>query len=208
MPKMAAASRSTRGSWRQMLVMGKARYSAKHPGRFTPMPELCAYWFTPEDVEAERDVILEEIAMHDDDPDDVVHNLFAAQAWGDTPLGRPIAGTAESIASLTRSQIARFHSRHYRPANMVIAVAGNVDHAAVVRQVRKAFGRNGFLAGNEAPVLKEDFFNSLCAAFTLREIRYQVRSRGLGGLVCELASDRHWIVWGHLPRGIQKGPPP
>ena len=63
-------------------------------------------------------------------------------------------------------------------------------------------------SGNEAPVLKEDFFNSLCAAFTLREIRYQIRSRGLGGLVCELASDRHWVVWGHLPKGIQKGPPP
>jgi ubiquinone/menaquinone biosynthesis C-methylase UbiE len=63
-------------------------------------------------------------------------------------------------------------------------------------------------SGSEAPVLKEDFFNSLCAAFTLREIRYQIRSRGLGGLVCELASDRHWIVWGHLPKGIQKGPPP
>jgi ubiquinone/menaquinone biosynthesis C-methylase UbiE len=63
-------------------------------------------------------------------------------------------------------------------------------------------------SGNEAPVLKEDFFNSLCAAFTLREVRYQIRSRGLGGLVCELASDRHWIVWGHLPKGIQKGPPP
>jgi hypothetical protein len=63
-------------------------------------------------------------------------------------------------------------------------------------------------SGSEAPVLKEDFFNSLCAAFTLREIRHQLRSRGLGGLVCELASDRHWIVWGHLPKGIQKGPPP
>jgi Methylase involved in ubiquinone/menaquinone biosynthesis len=63
-------------------------------------------------------------------------------------------------------------------------------------------------SGDEAPVLKEDFFNSLCAAFTLREIRYQIRARGLGGLVCELASDRHWIVWGHLPKGIQKGPPP
>jgi len=63
-------------------------------------------------------------------------------------------------------------------------------------------------SGDEASVLKEDFFNSLCAAFTLREIRYQIRSRGLGGLACELGSDRHWIVWGHLPTGIQKGPPP
>lgn len=105
----------------------------------------------PADVEAERDVILDEIAMHDDDPDDVVHNLFAAQAWGDGPLGRPIAGTEASITALTRDQVARFYRRHYRPANMVVAVAGNVDHAQVVRQVRKAFGRNHFLAGDDTP---------------------------------------------------------
>jgi predicted Zn-dependent peptidase len=103
------------------------------------------------DVEAERDVILDEIAMHDDDPDDVVHNLFAEAAFGDTPLGRPIAGTTESISAMTRDQIARFYRSHYRPHSMVVAVAGNVDHAAVVRQVRTAFGRNGFLAGTEAP---------------------------------------------------------
>ncbi|RYP85624.1 insulinase family protein [Nocardioides guangzhouensis] len=103
------------------------------------------------DVEAERDVILDEIAMHDDDPDDVVHNLFAEAAFGDTPLGRPIAGTTESISAMTRDQIARFYRSHYRPHSMVVAVAGNVDHAAVVRQVRKAFGRNGFLAGTDAP---------------------------------------------------------
>ncbi|MEO5851423.1 MAG: pitrilysin family protein [Nocardioides sp.] len=106
----------------------------------------------PEDVEAERDVILDEIAMHDDDPDDVVHNLFAAQAWGDSPLGRPIAGTVDSITGLSRAQIMRFYRRHYRPANMAVAVAGNVDHATVVRQVRKAFGRHDFLHGDVAPV--------------------------------------------------------
>jgi predicted Zn-dependent peptidase len=106
-----------------------------------------------EDVEAERDVILDEIAMHDDDPDDVVHNLFAAQAWGaDSPLGRPIAGTVDSITALSRAQIRRFYRRHYRPANMVVAAAGNVDHTALVRGVRKAFGRNDWLAGDEAPV--------------------------------------------------------
>ncbi|GAB3783173.1 M16 family metallopeptidase [Nocardioides ungokensis] len=106
----------------------------------------------PADVEAERDVILDEIAMHDDDPDDVVHNLFAAQAWGDSPLGRPIAGTVESIAALTREQIHRFYRRHYRPATMVVAAAGNVDHAALVRQVRRSFGRQGWLDRAEAPV--------------------------------------------------------
>jgi predicted Zn-dependent peptidase len=107
---------------------------------------------TAEDVEAERDVILDELAMHDDDPDDVVHNLFAEQAWGRTsPLGRDIGGSEASITALTRTQIRRFYRKHYRPANMVVSVAGNVDHAALVRQVRRAFGRNDFLVGDEPP---------------------------------------------------------
>ncbi|WP_243057356.1 pitrilysin family protein [Nocardioides sp. SR21] len=105
-----------------------------------------------EDVEAERDVILDEIAMHDDDPDDVVHNLFAEQAWGDSPLGRPIAGTVASIGALTRAQIVRFYRRHYRPANLVIAAAGNVDHATLVKQVKKSFARNDWLSGEAAPI--------------------------------------------------------
>ena len=107
-----------------------------------------------EDVEAEREVILDEIAMHDDDPDDVVHQLFAEQAWGsDSPLGRAIAGTEASINGLDRTRIRRFYKRHYRPSNMVVSVAGNLDHARVVRQVREAFGRAGFLDGEAAPEL-------------------------------------------------------
>ncbi len=108
-----------------------------------------------EDVAAEREVILDEIAMHDDDPDDVVHNLFAQQAWGDSPLGRPIAGTVESITALTRDQVARFHHRHYRPANIVVTAAGNLDHAAVVRLVKTAFSRRGFLESDEEPVVPD-----------------------------------------------------
>jgi len=96
---------------------------------------------TAEDVDAERDVILDEIAMHDDDPDDVVHNLFAAQAFGEhTALGRPIAGTVESITAMTRDQVAQFHRTHYRPATIVVSVAGNVEHDHVVAQVEAAFG--------------------------------------------------------------------
>jgi predicted Zn-dependent peptidase len=104
----------------------------------------------PEDVEAEREVILDEIAMHDDDPEDVVTNLFATQAYGESALGRPIAGTVDTIKSLTRAQITRYYRSNYRPEHMVVAVAGNVDHAAVVRQVRKAFSGNGFLTDRMA----------------------------------------------------------
>jgi len=60
---------------------------------------------------------------------------------------------------------------------------------------------------HEAPLVKRDFYSALCASFTLREVRAQVRARGLGGLVCEMASDRRWIVWGHLPRAVPKGTP-
>lgn len=105
------------------------------------------------DVDAERDVILDEIAMHDDDPDDVVQNLLAALTWGsESPLGRPIAGTTGSIEAMTAAQVRRFHRRHYVPANTVISVAGALDHADVVRAVKRAFDRNDWLDGRAAPM--------------------------------------------------------
>jgi predicted Zn-dependent peptidase len=92
-----------------------------------------------EDVEAERGVILEEIAMHDDDPGDVVHDEFAAAMFGDTPLGRPVLGTIDTIEGISRTSINNFYRRRYRPESMVIAAAGHLDHDTVVRQVRAAF---------------------------------------------------------------------
>ena len=93
----------------------------------------------PADVDSERGVILEEIAMHEDDPGDVVHDEFAAAVFGDSPLGRPILGTVESITALRRDAIAGYYRRRYRPTNLVVTAAGNVDHAALVRRVRRAF---------------------------------------------------------------------
>jgi predicted Zn-dependent peptidase len=92
-----------------------------------------------EDVESERGVILEEIAMHEDEPADLVHEEFASAMFGDTPLGRPVLGTIETITGLSRKSINAFYRRKYRPEAMVIAAAGNLDHATVVRQVRAAF---------------------------------------------------------------------
>lgn len=98
------------------------------------------------DVEAERDVILEEIAMNDDDPDDVVHNLIASGIWPDSPLGRPVAGEPACIDGLTREQIVGYYRERYVPAAIVISVAGNVEHDAVVQRVGEAFA--GVLAGS------------------------------------------------------------
>ncbi|MGV9762321.1 MULTISPECIES: M16 family metallopeptidase [Micromonospora] len=93
---------------------------------------------TAADVETERGVILEEIAMHDDEPGDEVHDLFARAVYGDHPLGRLISGTEETVTPMTRRQIQGFYRRRYTAPQIVIAAAGNLDHAAVVKLVRQA----------------------------------------------------------------------
>jgi predicted Zn-dependent peptidase len=103
----------------------------------------------PKDVDAERGVILEEIAMNDDDPSDTVHEAFSAQLFGDTPLGRPILGTADSINAITGDQVAEHYAARYTPPDLVVAAAGNVEHAAVVEHVRRAFA--GVLDRGAAP---------------------------------------------------------
>lgn len=103
-----------------------------------------------EDVDAERGVILEEIAMTEDDPGDVVHDLFARTMFGDTPLGRPVLGTVDTVEALSADRIRRFYKKHYDPTHLVVAAAGNVDHATVVRQVRRAFERAGALSRTDA----------------------------------------------------------
>src|SRR5690606_1981949 len=100
-----------------------------------------------EDVEAERGVILEEIAMHEDDPSDVVHEQFAAALYGDSPIGRPILGTAECIEALDRDRIAEYYHRYYRPRRTVVGGAGNVRHEEVVELVARAYERAGALTG-------------------------------------------------------------
>jgi predicted Zn-dependent peptidase len=101
---------------------------------------VTAATIAPPDVEAERGVILEEIAMRDDDPGDLVHDLFGEALFGDTPLGRPVIGAVETIETLTRDRIAGYYRRRYRPETMVVAAAGRLQHGEVVRRVRRAFG--------------------------------------------------------------------
>jgi predicted Zn-dependent peptidase len=93
----------------------------------------------PRDVDAERNVVLEEIAMNDDDPSDSVHEAFTTQLFGDTPLGRPILGTVDSINAITREQINEHYAARYTPPHLVVAAAGNLDHDTVVSLVRAAF---------------------------------------------------------------------
>ncbi len=103
------------------------------------------------DVEVERGVILEEIAMHDDEPDDEVHDLLAEAIYGSHPLGRQVSGTARSITAMTRRQINGFYRRRYEAPTIVVAAAGNLDHAAVVRLVRRTLSDTPLGDGSGTP---------------------------------------------------------
>lgn len=93
-----------------------------------------------DDVELERDVVLEEIAMRDDDPEDTIGDVFLSSMFGDHPVGRPVIGSVDSVSAMTRDQLHSFHVRRYIPERMVVAVAGNIEHDRVVQLVRKHFG--------------------------------------------------------------------
>lgn len=92
--------------------------------------------------------------MHDDEPGDVVHDVFAGALYGDAPLGRPILGSEESIGAISRDTIAGYWRRGYAPDRTVVAISGNIDHSAALRLVRKAFrayAPSGEVAGLRSP---------------------------------------------------------
>jgi len=93
------------------------------------------------ELDAEREVVLEEIAMYDDAPQELVHDLIAEAVFGDHPLGRPVIGTADVISTIPRDAIARYHDEMYVPANIVVAAAGNLEHERVVELVERALER-------------------------------------------------------------------
>mgnify|MGYP000131303421 CR=1 FL=1 len=92
----------------------------------------------------ERTVILEELAMNDDDPEDVAHEAFTAALHGDHPLGRPIGGTVQTITDVTRDAVWAHYKANYRPQDVVIAAAGGVNHDELVRLVEEALTAAGW----------------------------------------------------------------
>ena len=102
------------------------------------------------DVDPEREVVLEEIAMYEDDPQDTVFDVLGDAVFGDHPLGRPIIGRAPVIRDTPVDDIAAFHARRYVPGSVVVAAAGNVDHDAVVELAERTLA--GLRAGEAAPV--------------------------------------------------------
>ncbi len=103
------------------------------------------------DIDSEREVVLEEIAMVDDNPQDLVHDLAAEAVFGEHPLGRPVIGRAEVIASISRRSLLAYHRSAYAGSNVVLAAAGNVDHNRLVAALRK---RRRGTAGAASPLLR------------------------------------------------------
>ncbi|MCZ7625949.1 MAG: insulinase family protein [Candidatus Methylomirabilis sp.] len=96
----------------------------------------------PKDIERERDVVLQEIKMVEDTPDDLVHDLFAEAIWSDHPVARPILGRKETVRAFTRDDVRGHMERFYRPDRTIVVAAGDLEHERLVDLVVGAF--NGF----------------------------------------------------------------
>jgi predicted Zn-dependent peptidase len=95
--------------------------------------------FAERDLELEKSVVLQEINMMEDSPDEYVQVLFDQAFWGGDPLGKPILGTKETVTGITRDDIIRYVSRFYSPTKVLIAAAGNVDHDSLVTSFKPLF---------------------------------------------------------------------
>ncbi|NLY43610.1 MAG: insulinase family protein [Clostridiaceae bacterium] len=92
------------------------------------------------DIELERKVILEEINMYEDSPEELVHDILSELVWANNPLGYPILGTAESLTAINREEILKYMKENYVPSNTVIAIAGNFDYDYAMQLIESKFG--------------------------------------------------------------------
>jgi predicted Zn-dependent peptidase len=109
--------------------------------------------FRREDIAKESRVVAEEIRMVEDIPDDLVHEMFTQSYWRGHSLGRPILGTQRTLDSFSRRRVLNFYRRYYRPANLLVTAAGNLEHGRILESVERAFGDlpSGSAAAHEAP---------------------------------------------------------
>jgi predicted Zn-dependent peptidase len=111
------------------------------------------------EFENERPVILEELAMNDDDPQDVVHEAFSTAVLGDHPLGRPIGGTIETITAVSRAAVWEHYQNNYRPQDLVVAAAGSVNHQELIKLVEQGLSFAGWDLGLQAKPVPRRLLN-------------------------------------------------
>jgi predicted Zn-dependent peptidase len=140
------------------------------------------------EMEKERAVILEEIKMVEDTPDEMAHEIFTSTFWPDHPLGRPIEGTAESVQSFTAETLADYYRKVYHPKNIVIAASGNIDHSKLVELSLRYFGyleSDSYLPEERAPRINREM--------VIRKKRGLEQTHIVLGAACPslLSSDRY-----------------
>lgn len=128
-----------------------ARFLDRHLDRAFDVISDMVMRSTFPDIDSERQVVIEEIAMYEDEPSDKVHDILGTTVFGDTPLGRPIIGRAEVIGDVSVPEIAAYRDAQYVPENLVVAAAGAIDHSVLVELVKNAgFDRAGSPPPREA----------------------------------------------------------
>jgi len=118
---------------------------------------VCHSRFDPDDIEKERRVILQEIAMLEDNPEDTIHDLFSQAFWAGHPLGMPVIGNEENVHQIDRSQLLDFMNRRYYGNNLCVVAAGSLDHSELVDLVADAFAAlpvNGLVNNDVEPVVR------------------------------------------------------
>ncbi len=99
--------------------------------------------FDPEEMERERQVVLQEICMVDDTPDDLIHDLYASALWNTSAMGRSVLGTKKSVKTITRDQVKRYMKGRYNPESVFITVSGKVENAKLLKTLKSTFGTIG-----------------------------------------------------------------
>lgn len=145
--------------------------------------------FEAQDIDRERNVIIEEIKMYEDAPDELVHDIFAGSMWQGHALGRPIIGTAEVIAGLSRDNIVDFYRTYYNPGKIIVAVAGNINHDNVINKLRPIFeSKKGIAPSREmtAPAPRRDI---ICRNKETEQVHLCVGTPGLN-----LENERIYVI--------------
>lgn len=144
---------------------------------------LSAPRLDPDDIDAERTVIMDEIAMHNDEPAEVAHELVTARLFGDHGLGLPIIGTTETVETMSRETIYRYFSEHYRASSIIVSAAGSVDHDHLVEELSGFVGAAGDGSAPRARPATEPYDGGpalLSAHLPLEQVTAVLGLRGVG----------------------------
>lgn len=116
--------------------------------------------FSQDDLEREKNIIIEEIKMCEDTPDELVHDIFTKAIWQNHPLGRPVIGSSKTVQALNRDDLLNYYEKHYTADNIIITVTGNIKHEVVIEKVESVFRNvktNKIKHSTLPPVVKSDF---------------------------------------------------